>query len=183
MALVVRVFLAVVLVVMAALKVSHAAVHKVGDSAGWTTIGGVDYKKWAASKTFHVGDVIKFEYNSQFHNVMHVTHPMYQSCNASVPLDSYATGNDTITITTKGHHFFICGIPGHCQAGQKVDINVLRHPSAAAPTPALASPAVPVAHAPAPGPNMAAPLKSVKGQFAVLGLAIATLAVLVSGLA
>lgn len=115
---------------------------------------------------------------------MHVTHPMYQSCNASVPLDSYATGNDTITITTKGHHFFICGIPGHCQAGQKVDINVLRHPSAAAPTPALASPAVPVAHAPAAsGPNMAAPLKSVKGQFVVLGLAIATLAVLVSGLA
>lgn len=65
MALVVRVFLAVVLVVMAALKVSHAAVHKVGDSAGWTTIGGVDYKKWAASKTFHVGDVIS-EFLSQF---------------------------------------------------------------------------------------------------------------------
>lgn len=65
MVLVVRVFLAVVLVVMAALKVSHAAVHKVGDSAGWTTIGGVDYKKWAAAKTFHVGDVIS-EFLSQF---------------------------------------------------------------------------------------------------------------------
>lgn len=115
---------------------------------------------------------------------MHVTHAMYQSCNATVPLDSYTTGNDTITITTKGHHFFICGIPGHCQAGQKVDINVLRHPLAAAPTPsALASPAVPVDHASAPGPNMAAPLISVKGQFAALGLAIATVTVLVSGLA
>lgn len=47
------------MVIMAAVHMSNAAVYKVGDSAGWTTIGNVDYKQWAASKTFHVGDIIR----------------------------------------------------------------------------------------------------------------------------
>lgn len=41
------------------LPLSFAAVYKVGDSAGWTTIGNVDYKKWASTKTFRVGDIIR----------------------------------------------------------------------------------------------------------------------------
>lgn len=36
----------------------NAAVYKVGDAAGWTTIGNIDYKNWAATKTFRVSDVI-----------------------------------------------------------------------------------------------------------------------------
>lgn len=40
------------------LQVSIGDVYKVGDSAGWTIIGNVDYKQWAAPKTFQVGDVI-----------------------------------------------------------------------------------------------------------------------------
>lgn len=47
------------LIVMAWLQVIHAAVYKVGDAAGWTTIGNIDYKKWAATKSFQVGDVIR----------------------------------------------------------------------------------------------------------------------------
>lgn len=34
------------------------AVYTTGDSAGWTTIGNVDYKQWAATKTFKLGDTI-----------------------------------------------------------------------------------------------------------------------------
>ncbi|KAL7210257.1 hypothetical protein ACSBR1_031759 [Camellia fascicularis] len=72
---------ALLLVAMfAGLEVSMAAVYKVGDSAGWTIIGNIDYKAWAASKTFHVGDVIIFEYNSQYHDVLQVTHKEYQAC-------------------------------------------------------------------------------------------------------
>ncbi|KAM1104019.1 hypothetical protein ACFX2I_012408 [Malus domestica] len=178
MALVVRV-LALAAAVTAVLEMSSAAVYKVGDSAGWTTFGNVNYKQWAASKTFQLGDVIRFEYNPQLHNVIRVTHAMYRSCNASLPLDSYTTGNDTITITTRGHYFYMCGVPGHCQAGQKVDINAMRHPSSAAPTPsALAPPTVPAPHAPTPGPSIAAPLQSLKGNFGLLGLTL-----VVSGLA
>ncbi|KAK7308081.1 hypothetical protein VNO77_41675 [Canavalia gladiata] len=150
----------VFLMMMATFQVSYAVVHKVGDSAGWTIIGNVDYKKWAATKNFQVGDTIIFEYNAQFHNVMRVTHAMYKSCNATSPLTTLSSGNDTIKITNYGHHFFMCGVPGHCQAGQKVDINVLRVSAAAAPTPsssAMAS-SVPATNAPSPTPNHASPL-------------------------
>jgi len=40
------------------LRLSEAAVYKVGDSAGWTTIANVDYKLWASTKTFHIGDTV-----------------------------------------------------------------------------------------------------------------------------
>lgn len=122
-----------------------------------------------------------FVYGAQFHNVLRVTHAMYRSCNASVPIESFSTGNDSITIKTKGHHFFLCGVPGHCQAGQKVDINVRN--SSTAPTPsALPSPTEIAAKTPAPSPNMAASLKFLKGQSSLLGLiTIATLAFFVSG--
>ncbi|KAJ1423787.1 Phytocyanin domain [Sesbania bispinosa] len=164
--------LAVLSIVMAAMQVSYAAVYKVGDSAGWTTLGKIDYRKWAAPKNFQVGDTIIFEYNPQFHNVMRVTHAMYKTCNASSPIATFTTGNDSIEITNHGHHFFFCGVPGHCQAGQKVDINVLKV-SAIAPTPsALASPTVPPANVPAPSPSNAVQLK---GAFGIMGLAMAVL--------
>ncbi|KAK0607385.1 hypothetical protein LWI29_014172 [Acer saccharum] len=47
-------------------QISSAAVYKVGDSAGWTTIGNVDYKTWAATKTFQVGDIIQLRQLSVF---------------------------------------------------------------------------------------------------------------------
>ncbi|KAK9288501.1 hypothetical protein L1049_016960 [Liquidambar formosana] len=50
------------LVVISGLQLSaYAAVYKVGDSAGWTTIGNVDYKQWAATKSFQVGDIIPID--------------------------------------------------------------------------------------------------------------------------
>ncbi|KOM26584.1 hypothetical protein LR48_Vigan303s000600 [Vigna angularis] len=152
------------LMMMAAFHVSQAAVHKVGDSSGWTIIGNIDYKKWAATKNFQVGDSIIFEYNAKFHNVMRVTHAMYKSCNASSPLTTMTTGNDTIKITNYG---------------QKVDINVVKVSAAAAPTPtsAMASP-VPPANVPAPSPNVASPFIVAKGGVGVLTLAIALVAFL-----
>ncbi|XP_021761125.1 mavicyanin-like [Chenopodium quinoa] len=140
---------------------ANAAVYKVGDSAGWTTISNIDYKKWAATKEFHLSDVIVFQYNPQFHNVMQVSHAAYRACNASSPIATHTTGNDTITITKHGHYFFLCGVPGHCQSGQKVDIHVLRSTTTTsmAPSPAASvasSPASPVASAVSPGPSSAA---------------------------
>ena len=125
-----------------------------------------------------------FEYNAQFHNVMRVTHAMYKTCNTSSPIATFTTGNDSIKLTNYGHHFFFCGVPGHCHAGQKVDINVLKV-SAAAPTPsALASPAVSVGNeVPAPSPSNAAPLIALKGAYGITGLAMAFLALAVSSYA
>lgn len=152
------------MILVSQVGVSIGAVYKVGDSAGWTIAGSVDYRQWAAAKTFHVGDIILFQYNSQFHNVMQVHHAEYKSCNASAPTATHTTGNDSITITSKGHHFFICGVTGHCQAGQKVDINVLRVSSSKAPSSSTtsssspsSSPAVTIVP-PSPSPSEAASL-------------------------
>ncbi|CAN4092989.1 unnamed protein product [Withania somnifera] len=137
------------------MQLCFGVVYQVGDSAGWTTIGNVDYKQWAANRTFLVGDVIVFQYHPQFHNVMQVIHAEYQSCNASAPISTHTTGNDSITITTHGHHFFLCGVPGHCQAGQKVDINVLRASSSASTLPSPSSSPVPAVAVAAPSPSQA----------------------------
>ncbi|MED6123922.1 hypothetical protein PIB30_054156 [Stylosanthes scabra] len=176
-----RAIVLLMVIAVAAVKVSYGAVYKVGDSAGWTTLGNIDYRKWSAPKNFQIGDTIIFEYNAKFHNVMRVTHAMYKTCNTSSPIATFTTGNDTIKITNFGHHFFFCGVPGHCQAGQKVDINVLKV-SAGAPEPsALASPAVSAgSNVPAPSPSNAdAPFIALKGQFGIImGMAMALFALL-----
>lgn len=109
---------------------------------------------------------------------MRVTHAMYKACNASAPLATYTTGNDSITLKTRGHHFFFCGVPGHCQAGQKVDINVPRNEEDMAPTPASSSsppstlsPPVPAARVPGPSPSSAILFK----PFGKLALTVAVL--------
>ena len=113
---------------------------------------------------------------------MRVTHPMYRACNVSAPLATYTTGNDSINITTKGHHYFFCGVPGHCQAGQKVDINVLRT-SETSPTPAPSGLTPPVLSVgvPAPSPSNAISLKALKWSFSKLGLPMAAFSVFVLG--
>ncbi|ESQ51693.1 hypothetical protein EUTSA_v10017630mg [Eutrema salsugineum] len=99
-------------------------VHKVGDSKGWTMMD-VDYKAWASSRTFKVGDSLVFKYNNEYHDVTQVTPHDFELCDPSKPLTRYQTGSDTVTLTKPGFHHFICGVPGHCDIGQKIDILVL----------------------------------------------------------
>lgn len=96
---------------------------------------------------------------------------MYKACNASAPLATFTTGRDSINITTHGHHYFLCGVPGHCQAGQKVDINVIRA-SAMSPTPSMeSSPSlVPALAASAPSPNNAPSFKGSLIALTILGV-------------
>ncbi|KFK26413.1 hypothetical protein AALP_AA8G245300 [Arabis alpina] len=169
----------VVALAVVMLRLSEAAVYKVGDSAGWTTIANVDYKLWASTKTFHIGDTVKFEYNPQFHNVMRVTHPMFRSCNTSNPISTFTTGNDSITLTNHGHHFFFCGVPGHCLAGQKLDLNVLRpassRPLSDPPTfsPFPSTTTIPSAGVPGPSPSLAASLSSAAAAMVALLVSLA----------
>ncbi|PSS14617.1 Mavicyanin like [Actinidia chinensis var. chinensis] len=140
-----------VIVVMGVCGVSMGAVYKVGDSVGWTNAGHVDYKGWAASKTFHVGDIIVFEYNNQFHNVIRVTHKNFNSCNTTAAYATLNSGNDSFHIPRNGHYYFICGLPSHCQAGQRVDIRVPTTPSPCPPPPS--SGIVPPVSAPGMSPS------------------------------
>ncbi|KAF5785067.1 putative Phytocyanin domain, cupredoxin [Helianthus annuus] len=109
-------------------------VYKVGDSAGWTADSNSNYADWASSKTFHVDDVLLFEYNATKDNVILVTLPDFRSCNTSAPLKMYNSGNDSFTIKSGGHYFFTSNFSGHCQGGQKLDVRVLK-PSSPPTTP------------------------------------------------
>lgn len=168
--------------------VASAAVYEVGDKTGWTVMGNPDYAAWASSKTFHSGDIVVFTYNKQFHNVLAVSKADYKNCDATKPTATWSTGNDSVVLNTTGHHYFLCGFPGHCAAGQKVDIRVASSaapsasPSAApSPTPSGSKPSGGATAAPSPHPN-AAPkalsASSVAGTVAasLLSLAAAVLA-------
>lgn len=46
------------LTIMALFGAAMAATYTVGDDAGWTIQGHIDYSKWAEGKQFHVGDTL-----------------------------------------------------------------------------------------------------------------------------
>ncbi|KAI3860502.1 hypothetical protein MKX03_017884 [Papaver bracteatum] len=160
--------------VLAVLCVSSMAeVYKVGDDKGWTTLSPIpDYKKWSSTKAFKVGDSIVFEYNPQMHNVVQVNYTDYKNCDTARPIRTLTSGNDTIPIKRKGHYFYICGIPGHCAMGQRVDIRVVTHVTQTPPTAdEPSSPSVPTPSAdsaPTPSPSAdSAPAPSPKKNSAV----------------
>ena len=50
------------------IEVSFGAVYEVGDSRGWINDSSVDYKSWASTKEFHVGDIIRKLFLSKYQN-------------------------------------------------------------------------------------------------------------------
>ncbi|KAL1541723.1 mavicyanin-like [Salvia divinorum] len=171
-----------VLMVMICESCNGGIVHKVGESSGWTTLNITSsyYNSWSTSKNFQVGDTILFEYNKEFHNVVRVTHKNFNACNSTAPYASWATGNDSFPITKQGHYYFICGLHGHCRAGQRVDIRVVQRTPSQGPSP---SPLIdgPDSAAPAPAPSAVHPSpksasSSLHSHFKLLMFVVATTA-------
>ncbi|KAK9086723.1 hypothetical protein Syun_029117 [Stephania yunnanensis] len=70
--------------------------------------------------------ILIFEYHAHSHNVMQVNPSDFKLCNSTAPpLAVYTSGNDVVTFKMVGNYYFICGAPGHCEAGQKVEIKVV----------------------------------------------------------
>jgi len=116
---------------------------------------------------------------------MQVTHQDYNACNKSSPIATYASGNDSITITKHGHRFYICGFLNHCRLGQKVDINVpatttgpITSPSPSVQSPASSTPAQPADRATDSGPSStadsSAPVEDVLNIVATALVAVST---------
>ncbi|CAL4936596.1 unnamed protein product [Urochloa decumbens] len=129
---------------------SSAVIYKVGDTSGWTILGNINYTDWTTKKNFKVGDIIEFKYPQGIHNVLEVNKADYDSCSNSTPIATHTSGDDKIAIKRPGHRFFICGVPGHCAAGQKLNIRVLKQKSSEAPSKAPAPPTRPAAASPSP---------------------------------
>nr|XP_011465819.1 PREDICTED: early nodulin-20-like [Fragaria vesca subsp. vesca] len=66
-----------------------------------------------------------------YHNVIEVTKQGFESCDPSSPIAAYDSGSDNIMLERLGHYYFLCGIPGHCNAEQKVEVVVNNLPTPA----------------------------------------------------
>ncbi|XP_052160319.1 basic blue protein-like [Oryza glaberrima] len=93
--------------------------YYVGDAAGW----GRNLDWWLAGKTFYAGDVLVFKYNKEYHDVAVVGGKGYRRCKVPRNKDTVVlrTGYDQVTLR-RGNNYFICGMPGHCDAGMKLAV-------------------------------------------------------------
>ncbi|CAH9128280.1 unnamed protein product [Cuscuta epithymum] len=129
-------------------------VYKVGEEVGWNNCTKVNdfYSQWSASKYFQVGDVLVFRFNPSNDNVFRVTAEDFTACTAPSPIGLPTDGIEAFTLDTPGPAYFICSIPGRCQAGQKLQVFVHSN-LAPAPSPsqlAANQPQLPPAPAPSP---------------------------------
>ncbi|XP_072995323.1 stellacyanin-like [Typha latifolia] len=102
-----------------------------------------NYKNWVSSITFLTGDFLIFKYSSSQHDVLEVTMSNYGSCTTSNPISTDASGNTVVALTAPGTRYFICGIPGHCTSGMKVQIDVSAKSAPATPPTSGSSPPPP----------------------------------------
>ncbi|KAH7292355.1 hypothetical protein KP509_29G064100 [Ceratopteris richardii] len=99
-------------------------IYPVGGNGMWMLGSKVSYNKWAASKIFRQNDQLLFSLNPTFHNLMLVSAAEYFSCSPRKPIAIYRKGKISLNLAKRGTYFFICGIPGHCQAGMKMAVKV-----------------------------------------------------------
>ncbi|KAF7031112.1 hypothetical protein CFC21_042489 [Triticum aestivum] len=116
-------------------------------TGGWQ--GKTDYKSWASAQTFLPGDTLTFKYSSN-HNVLEVTADDYETCSTANPVIIDNSGTTTIALTAPGKRYFICGGPGHCQNGMKLEVEVADRPAPTAPSSPPQLPPAPTPPSPVP---------------------------------
>ncbi|KAJ0977764.1 hypothetical protein J5N97_013238 [Dioscorea zingiberensis] len=107
--------------------VGAATTHVVGGSTGWTIPpNNTFYPDWASSQTFLVGDILQFNFETGMHDVVAVTKSGYDACDSNGQIASPVTsGPASIPLSSAGEHYYLCGITGHCSAGQKLAVSVV----------------------------------------------------------
>lgn len=99
---------------------------QVGGNEGWIVPPSNDskiYNDWASENRFQVGDSILFKYRKD--SVMEVTEQDYKKCNSTHPQFFSNTGSTNFRLDHPGAFFFISGVSGHCQKGQKMIVKVM----------------------------------------------------------
>ncbi|XP_007037760.2 PREDICTED: piriformospora indica-insensitive protein 2 [Theobroma cacao] len=81
------------------------------------------YNKWASSNRFKVDDTIHFKYKKD--SVLVVTQEEYDKCQPSHPQFFSNNGDTVFKLDRAGLFYFMSGVTGHCQKGQKMIIKVL----------------------------------------------------------
>lgn len=120
----------------------------------------------------------EFKYTASQHNVVqYASKAEYDAC-AGTAVQTWATGDDKITLNSTGTKYYICSFPGHCGQGMKVSVTV----AAAATTPTVA-PASPPTTTPSPPPPTTPSPPSGASSGPILSMAGFLGAALVAGLA
>ncbi|KAK1375994.1 Phytocyanin domain-containing protein [Heracleum sosnowskyi] len=105
---------------------SAAEEFKVGDVDGWRQ-PDVNYTQmyglWTATKRFHVGDSLRFEYTND--SVLVVNKWAFYHCNITNASSVFTDGNTTINLDNAGPLYFISGDVEHCENGQRLAAEVL----------------------------------------------------------
>ncbi|GJM92910.1 hypothetical protein PR202_ga09416 [Eleusine coracana subsp. coracana] len=108
-----------------------------------------------------------FKYNS-YHNVLEVTKHAFDECITTNPVTYDTSGTTTVLLTMPGKRYFICGGPGHCLNGMKMEIEVADRPAPTTPSPPppLPPPPPPPAADHARTPQQPAPAPSSSSSWA-----------------
>ncbi|OEL38377.1 hypothetical protein BAE44_0000608 [Dichanthelium oligosanthes] len=127
------------------------AVFNVGDERGWAVPpAGNDtetYNHWAKRNRFQVGDILSFKYAND--SVLLVSHDDYKQCSTETPVSRFTGGDTKFRLDGYGPFYFVSGVPGHCEAGQRMIARVRAPSSLTAGVPASA-PGMPPTLAPTP---------------------------------
>lgn len=91
---------------------------------------------------------VVFKYAVGKHNVFKVNGTAFQSCTIPPASEALTTGSDRIVLAIPGRKWYICGVVGHCNAGQKLVITV---------QPQTLPPTLPPSPTPAPSPRQHRP--------------------------
>ncbi|CAH8254976.1 unnamed protein product [Arabidopsis lyrata] len=98
-----------------------------GGENGWTIPQSSNqsdmFNQWASKNRFKVGDTIRFKYKKD--SVLVVTEDEYKKCQTTKP-KLYSNHDDTVfKLDRPGLFYFISGVSGHCEKGQKMIIKVM----------------------------------------------------------
>ncbi|MCL7029662.1 hypothetical protein MKW94_003609 [Papaver nudicaule] len=100
--------------------------YDVGDTKGWVVPqpnASEIYNEWASKKRFQIDDSIRFKYGKD--SVMVVSETDYKACNSTQPTFFSNNGNTIFKLDRACYFYFISGVSGHCERGQKMIIKVL----------------------------------------------------------
>uniref|UniRef100_A0A0D9WB16 Phytocyanin domain-containing protein n=1 Tax=Leersia perrieri TaxID=77586 RepID=A0A0D9WB16_9ORYZ len=161
-----------------------ANTFEVGGEHGWVVPPSNEpgvYNQWASKNRFLVGDSVHFKYAKD--SVMVVTQEDYNKCKSSHPSFFSNNGDTEVRLDRQGPFYFISGVAGHCERGQRMVIKVIGHelspppaPEPAAPSPP-SSPLTPPSSAP-PSPPHPSGVSAIGASGGLVGVATAVAAVL-----
>merc|ERR1739841_120944 len=87
------------------------------------------YVNWAQTRNFSLGDKLVFPFRSGVYNIMEVSEEDFYNCTQKNVSNWYPKGPTIIELTEPGKHYYYCGVGRHCEAGQKLSIDVSATPA------------------------------------------------------